>query len=460
MFRNIYTPFLLLFIFSVSGCRKYVEITPKGKVVPSEVRDYRQLMNNTTSLLGTIGMTEYGTDDISFSGDAKFLTGITGVTANLYNFNDIIFQESETDNEWNNLYAQIYIANVVINGIPTAKGGAEADKNQLLGEALVLRASNYYYLVNQYAKVYTPASAAQDAGVPLLLKPDLDADLTRASVQKVYDQLIADLQQAEPLLAASQTNKYYASKASVYAYLARVYLIMGDFGKAAEQAGKALAVSSSLDNFNSYALTPNNIPLNPANPEIIQWRNASNAYGNFFLSNDLLALFQTGDIRKTLYFGDAMTLIGWPGFIYNGEYNSFNGGAKFMTRNVGPTIPEMMLIQSEQLARTGKNQEAFNILNNLRIKRFTAAGYSPLSYSTGMDALKIVLEERRRELFMRGSRWFDLRRLNKEPALAKTVVHGWSNGTSQQLEPGSVRYIMPIPPNVIALSTEITPNPR
>ena len=60
-----------------------------------------------------------------------------------------------------------------------------------------------------------------------------------------------------------------------------------------------------------------------------------------------------------------------------------------------------------------------------------------------------MLEERRRELAMSGMvRYIDLKRLNVESQLAKTVTHVTSEGTFS-LEPNSPLYVLPIPAKVM-----------
>ncbi|WP_421940091.1 RagB/SusD family nutrient uptake outer membrane protein [Pedobacter sp.] len=468
MYNTKYILFFFIISFVFSSCRKYVEIEPKGKVVPSEVRDYRLLLNNSGTLLNAIGMNEYGTDDISFLADVKQKAAVGGIANNLYAWNTMIYNQDENDGEWNNLYKQIYVANVVINGIPKAKPSNGVNADQVLGEALVLRAANYLYLINSYAKVYNPATADTDDGVPLILLPDLEASLVRADVQTVYSQILTDLNAAVTLLTNPLGNRFFASKASAYAFLARTYLMMSDFEKANQNATASLALINTLQDYNTLVtntngnlvVIPDNIVLNKDNIEIIQWRQAANGYGGFFLSDEVIGLYQTGDIRKTLNTLPATIIAGMGGTMYNGEYN-YNTATlrgKSVTRNVGPTVAEMMLIQAEYQARSNNNPEAMKILNGLRVKRFTPSTYVAITSSPNM--LKTVLDERRRELLMRGARWFDLRRFTKEPALAKVLVHQYADGGRFELQPGSPKYVLPIPPNVIASSNEIKPNER
>ena len=61
-----------------------------------------------------------------------------------------------------------------------------------------------------------------------------------------------------------------------------------------------------------------------------------------------------------------------------------------------------------------------------------------------------MLTERRKELLFRGVRWVDVKRLNKEGygiSLQRTI-----DGQTYRLGPNSLRFALPIPEDVIAMS--------
>ena len=66
------------------------------------------------------------------------------------------------------------------------------------------------------------------------------------------------------------------------------------------------------------------------------------------------------------------------------------------------------------------------------------------------SALQVVLDERRKELVMRGLRWMDLKRLNAQGA--NIVVSRGFNGQTVSLLPNDPRYALPIPEDIIQLS--------
>ena len=91
-------------------------------------------------------------------------------------------------------------------------------------------------------------------------------------------------------------------------------------------------------------------------------------------------------------------------------------------------------------------------------KRYVTGKYTNISTTDEMEALRIVLQERRKELLMRGIRWSDLRRLNLNEATSKKLIRILNN-QQYELNPNSPNYVLPIQDNVIQLSG-IEQNPR
>jgi hypothetical protein len=74
--------------------------------------------------------------------------------------------------------------------------------------------------------------------------------------------------------------------------------------------------------------------------------------------------------------------------------------------------------------------------------------FVPITADNETKALKIILEERRKELVTRGLRWSDLRRLNMDPRFQVTLERTY-NGEIYQLLPDDKRYTFPIPQDEI-----------
>jgi hypothetical protein len=74
-------------------------------------------------------------------------------------------------------------------------------------------------------------------------------------------------------------------------------------------------------------------------------------------------------------------------------------------------------------------------------------------------ALKLTLDERRREAMYNGLRWFDLKRLNKDPRFKKDLSRE-IEGETFTLPAGDNRYVLAFPRNILFFNEHITPNPR
>jgi hypothetical protein len=97
-------------------------------------------------------------------------------------------------------------------------------------------------------------------------------------------------------------------------------------------------------------------------------------------------------------------------------------------------------------------------LKKLLTSRFKRESTVSIPLLNQEEALKFVLSERKKELLFRGVRWMDLRRLNlsKETAI---VLHRNNEGKEYILNPNDVRYIFPIPQNVM-LNSDVIQIPR
>ncbi|PSL26406.1 RagB/SusD family nutrient uptake outer membrane protein [Chitinophaga ginsengisoli] len=436
-----------------TGCRDYVEVTPIGKRALVNTSDYQQLLYNANDFQPSASFPAYTSDDYGIS-DTNFETNMNKILGAAYSW-AVTFVGDGDDQDWERFYKQIYVCNQIIEGVPGSAGGTAVQKDLIRAEAQVHRAYAYLILVNSYAKHYNKTTAATDPGVPVLLRPDLYATLNRASVQAVYEQVIADLEAAIPALPDHAIINMVPSATAAYGLLARASLYMADYTNAARYADSALTRQSTLLDLRKYVDNVATLPLLYQDPEVMLAKEVRGMTQVYALNPALVQLFTTGDLRYTIFTADGSNY-GWAPFNGRGFWRPMltNTGAW-----TGPGVAEMMLIKAECEARSGKTADALSLLNALRVKRFTAEAYADLTAATPEDALRLVLNERRRELMGTGLRWFDQKRLNLEPAFAITVTRTYM-GKTYTLEPNSNRYVFPIATTYIQFNPEISQNPR
>lgn len=425
------------------SCNKYLDAKPdKALVVPASVQDFQAILDNTTKMNRSYPYsTELAADNIYIT-TADF-NGRTTTERNIYTWGKDVFNDNDR-NDWSLSYIAVYYANMVLDN-----ADALAGTGNVKGQALFFRSFAFYELLQVFAQPYDKNNAASVKGIPLRLTADLNLPTTRAGLQQCYDRILTDTKKAVGLLPLTQLFTTRPGKAAAYALLARTYLAMSDYSNALLYADSALQLNNTLMDFNALnAAAAAPIPI--LNTEdLFHSGYYATAVGQSVAKMDS-TLYQTyglNDLRRVVFFKDN----GNGSFAFKGSYDisgiNYNGLA----------TDEMYLIRAECFARAGNTNAAMNDLNTLLIKRWKAGTFITFTATDANDALNKILTERRKELLMRGLRWTDLRRLNKETAFATTLSR-IVNGTTYTLPPNDPGYVFRIPLSVINF-TGIEQNP-
>ncbi|MEN5196974.1 RagB/SusD family nutrient uptake outer membrane protein [Sphingobacterium faecium] len=443
-------------IILFSGCGKFLEEkSDKALSVPTTVEDYQAMLNNFGTLnTNFIAAGEVSSDDYYLS-DADFKGLFYESDKRLYTWQpDYVTRPvSSAGDEWYNCYQAIYVCNSVLQGLEeNGLTGTKADN--IKGQALVFRAARYLDAVLIWSPSYNKQTANKDLGMVLRLDPDMNIPSVRSSVQQTYDLIIQDLTAATVLLTPDPLGPTIPTKDVAYGLLARTYLFMGEYEKALHSAENALKYTNAqIIDFNE--LDPNSdfpIPaINNVSEEMMIWSVI------FFtdqldrsiakIAPDLYKLYDNNDLRKVIYFGK------------NEDESYFFKGTHLGTAGLANSLTpaEMQLIVAECNARLGNLTGATAALNKLMIKRYQSNNFKPFTFENDKIALRKILEERRKELVMRGLRWLDIKRLNRDGyniTLTRTV-----DEQTYTLPPNDFRFAIAIPETVIEISG-ILPNPR
>ena len=454
---NVFKIFsITLFTITLLSCRKYVENVPvQGLRVLVYTQDYRLLMNNKNdSEVGAGLAASIGCDDVDLK-DPNLQENIVSNTVymKMYTWGKPFYVDKEEDFDWNAMYKGMFTYNTVIEGVLDSKNGTLEERNSIYAEALVQRAYTYFTLVNCYAKQCDAATAATDPGVPLLLKAELFVNLERATVDQVYAQILKDLAVALPLIPVNQPSNVRPNRAAAYALLAKVHLNMRNFEAALAAAEQSLSLSNVIIDYKQPM--PGGYPTLVLNRQVLLRKVPRLTYSSMQLSDELRTLLGTKDLRYSLFTRDGQYFAFYPNFTGRGFYP----GAGSDQPSVGLTVTETYLIRAECLARAGRRVDALQMLNDFRKLRFLTGDYVALTATTDLDALKLVIDERRREFFGTGLRWFDQKRLNKDPLLAKTVTRVF-NGVTYTLLPNSNAYVFPLSTLIVTQNPELKQNPE
>jgi hypothetical protein len=456
---KISTVVLLLAGIGLAGsCNKkdFLDKKPNTNlVIPSTLEDFQALLDYDAVMRETPALGELSADNYYLP--YFFWLTVDTKEQNAYSWAVDTYAGQGGVDDWNLPYKQVFYANTVMEGLAklALDTGNELNWKVLQGSALFIRAYAFYNIAQIFAPIYDKMTAAADPGIPLRLSSDVSAVSFRSSLKQTYDQILSDLQQAIALLPSEIPYSYRnrPSKPAAMALLARIYLSMREYGHAGAYADSSLQLYNTLIDYNTVSNTL--VPFERLNAETMyQSRLLSSTQvligivvSNCVVDSNLFRSYAAGDLRRSVFY--TINSSGQPNA--KGSYN--NSLYPF----TGLATDEMYLVRAECYARAGNIAGALNDLNTLLKYRWQSGSFALLTAFSAAEALHIVLTERRKELPFRGLRWSDLRRLNKEGA-GITLMRRL-NDSLYKLAPNDLRYVLPIPPDVISM-TGMTQNKR
>ncbi|QQD15589.1 RagB/SusD family nutrient uptake outer membrane protein [Sphingobacterium sp. UDSM-2020] len=431
---------LLAVSLTTASCNKYLDIQPVGTVVPTTEADFRALMFSGYKVYPEHkSFLTLRTDELLLD---EFSTDLATLK-DLYLWNDQNPDRNTQPMAWETFYKSIFYANHIIAEAKEKVGDTDAVK-QIRAEAYLLRAYAHFELLNTYADNYNVATALTDRGVPISIKVDLEQLFAPATVEKVYQQILADMEEASVLLQVTDqvTNvKYRFSRRAYDAFEARLRLYRGEWELAAQAADRGLAINANLENLND---ANSKLPNDFESKEMIQaWEEVgkSSVSSSTLISPVLLTKYDRGDLRLVRYFEKR-----WDDNIVSkkGGNNRFN----VTFRNA-----ELYLIKAETAARLGQTEQAMASLTTLLKNRLTVTAFATaqakLATLSNAELITFILDERARELALEGLRWYDLKRTTRPE-----IVHSYQS-RNYTLNENDPRYVIRYPKEAISNNPDL-----
>jgi len=453
--RSLYAALLLWGALPLAACDDFLAEKPDGRLaVPSTLQDLQALLDNVSVLNynSPAGSSETSADDYYLA---------TADWAALYNEGerrkytwqpDGLFDLDYYPNDWYSLYERVYHANTALEGLRgVARTAANAPGwDSARGQALYHRAQALLNGLFIWSPAYAEGTAGTDLGIPLRLGTDFRAPSVRPRLAEAYAQVVRDLQEAAPLLPVRARHVMRPSRPAAHALLARAYLAMGRYAEAGAQADSSLQLYGELLDYSALDSAAE-FPFPAFNAEVLQESQISTPEPLYFevarVDSALYGMYGEDDLRKTLFFRENPD----GSHAFRGNYEGDP------TLFAGIATDEVYLMQAESRARAGDTAGAMASLNALLQTRWRPGTYTDRTAASAEEALALVLQERRKELLMRGLRWMDIKRLNREGAAI--ALKRQIDDTTYVLPPGDPRFALPLPEEVIALS-RMPQNPR
>ncbi|MGK6350902.1 RagB/SusD family nutrient uptake outer membrane protein [Parapedobacter sp. DT-150] len=225
--KKKYIVFFIICLALSSGCDKFLDTKPTD-FVSSEFTTAGQLTTALTGVYEILGNTTLYGDTwpywLNVCSDIEYTnTGQLNTVNYIYSPADV-----QITGFWRTLYTGIYRANVLLASTDNPDID-QAVRDRTKGEALFLRGYYYFLLVSNFGPV------------PVYLSPNpsiANVNVPRTSIKDVYDQILADMTTAEPLVpdvsSTGQTGDGvihggHISKSAVQGILARVCLTMAGY---------------------------------------------------------------------------------------------------------------------------------------------------------------------------------------------------------------------------------------
>jgi hypothetical protein len=383
---------------------------------------------------------------------------------------------TRTDEGWRLFYLGIRNANIVIQNASRGKNISQADVIKLVAEAKFLRAYNYLWLVRNWG------------GVPIRTENNMtEPNIKRASIEDVYNLILADLKEAETNLPDKPAQGGRVTKWSAKAALTEVYMTRNQYAEARSKADEI--IKSNLFSLNPVKVVADfNKVFGPAystNPEDIWSLRMVNQTGQ---GQYLASFFGWGatKLQGAGNFGAFYTDPAKVSFIKNWDENDLRKSFNLLKFDVGAGSPSTVIFKkvadpiapaqdgasnpfhiyrfadillwfAEADCRVnGPTTTNLDALNQVRRRAYGLAPNTvattdyKLADFTKETLINAVIQERGYETQCEAKRWLDLKRLGTTELKARIKAAFGKDIADKHL-------LWPIPNAEISFNTALDP---
>ena len=390
---------LLMVFFACISCKEYLDVKPKGEVVPKTAEEFAALLNSHLSeiddgydeaILGN-AMEKLEFECFSDNVENSLTKNVTGMGAIPKYVGDRL---NSFKSEYEELYALIRNCNLVIHEME------ETDTEMAkvcYATAYTLRGVAYYNLMRLFCEPYNKQKAEEQLGLSIVTRFDMEARPKRSSLQEVVSFIEEDLKKGISYNSKSEIFRYTVDVAK--AYLARLYFWSQNWEQAIPVAKEILEAYPLLEG-----------------AEYVDMLSAQHARkGNILLRSYVLS-HTSGDQNYNGAKGYLAVKPVSKSFIdlfvekerdirYSFLFNNKREAQKVPLACVRSAEMCLILLRSKRISDyTPYVMGNLPAVDELALVRVNAEGgaFTPLLWA--------IHCERRKELFMEGDRWFDLKR--------------------------------------------------
>lgn len=446
-----------------SGCTRYLDVKPYDRVIPKTAEDFSALLQSTLNEIDQGDSNEIipnfsttSTYDATYADDFEVcLTGSGGSMLSNYIGNAITY--GHFDSKYNGLYATIRDCNIIMDEI-VERESDEAQK--VIATSLAIRGVAYYELLKGFCDVPKPGNYSNQLGVPLVIHFDMEEVPLRSNMQQTIEQIENDLKSS---IAMDMTDPLYRFTSDVCkGYLARLYFWTRQWDKALEMSQEVLKKYPLVGRQEFKNMMEDTYKLGPS--QLVKcYRSLASSSATNSLSSTITTLKSRPVSARFINCFDPSERV--SDIRYSMYFNSARQAQKGIF--CGMRAAEMKLIEAESYYHLSQTTNALQSINDLRALRIS--DYKPLTADNlpapmGSEIIKVdvegnaltplmalILRERRKELFLEGDRFWELKR-NGSPSF-----YTYSNGIKYVTE--SYMYTHPIPIRDLDVNPLLEQNP-
>lgn len=474
----------IIVLLSLTGCSKFLERLPDNRTELNSVDKVSQLLGTAYPQANYMDFCESMSDNVDDKG-----VGEMDITNTDSYFFKVVADNQQDSPEyyWDACYAAVAAANHALEACNEAPN--PGDYTSQKGEALVARAYAHFMLVTLFSKIYDPATAASDPGIPYVTESEkvVIKEYDRKTVAYVYEMIERDLLEGIPLIADQRYTvpRYHFTKVAANAFAARFFLFKRDYAKVIEYANQVFNssnISSLLRPWNTTYLTFTYREMWAEYAKASQSANlllaeTSSYWGRYYYSTR----YGMNSVKRDEIFGPNVTGGNWAfrNHTYTAGTNNYmipKINEYFVRNSVNATIgvgyimvplftvEEVLFNKAEANNALNNTADAITDLNSYAATRIVS--YNPAShriteakiksyYGTGdiqEGILKTILDFKRAEFAQEGMRWFDILRHKI------TVTHYTTTGEVIEVNESDPRRVLQIPES--AGLSGVEQNPR
>lgn len=479
------------------SCEDTLDITQPGQVSPDQtfvsmdaVRKNLYGVYSTVGISTQIEFNSIWTDEVAVG----VSNGGQGINDGTYGY-ILTSNNSYSRSIWNGNYSAINNFNRFISSANnflathTLTPAEITEVNHMIAEVRGLRAFAYNELMTYFVSDYK-----DNNGLGVILFDDIPVVSTplraRSTVGEVYNFIMDDLDYAynnlDNSISSSRANvSYFISTDFIDALRSRISLYRGNYQDAITYANNVqvdeIPLTSNTPSYFDQVFKDQSsrgvvfkLSRMPGNFRLgsIWVDNSAGINGALYFEagRSLFNLFDDADVRKNVVFhptrresNDYQNASNYlqEDILPIGKYSESKGQALLGDHKVF-RVAELSLIKAEAYIMLNDFSSAENEINNLLFDRIDSANNTITLTNDQRNNLKILLQERRKELAFEGFRWVDIKRLGvlAGETFDRDPMDCAFNSSCNAPASNDYRFTLPIPISEINVNPNIVQNPN